>query len=98
LLLIAIIINMFIRVKNALTSDSRKEKEMPIYSYRCKDCQNTFDLLIGVTSDQAELKCEKCGSANIEKTMGSFSVRMGLATIPSGSGGSCSSGGCCPTY
>ncbi|MFC2165811.1 FmdB family zinc ribbon protein [Acidobacteriota bacterium] len=70
---------------------------MPIYSYHCKDCQNKFDLLIGVTADQTELKCDKCGSASIEKTMGSFSVRMGLSTIPSGSGGSCSSGGCCPT-
>ncbi|MGD8538623.1 MAG: zinc ribbon domain-containing protein [Candidatus Aminicenantes bacterium] len=70
---------------------------MPIYSYRCNKCQNEFDLLVGVTSDKAELKCSKCGSTKIEKKMSSFSCRMGLSTTPSSSGGACSTGGCCPT-
>jgi len=70
---------------------------MPIYTYRCKDCENSFDFLVGVTSDQAELKCDKCGSRNIEKTLGAFSVRMGASPFSGGAGGSCSTGGCCPT-
>lgn len=70
---------------------------MPIYSYRCKKCQNVFDLLVGVTSDKAELKCDKCGSTDVEKTLGTFSCRMGLSTTPGSLGGACSTGGCCPT-
>ncbi len=47
---------------------------MPLYSYVCKDCGETFDLLVGVTVQKTELKCRKCGSEHIEKTFGSFSM------------------------
>ena len=63
---------------------------MPIYTYICKDCREKFDLLVGVTSEKVELKCKKCNSKNIEKTIGSFSVGS-----PSGKSGS--SGSSCPT-
>jgi len=65
---------------------------MPIYTYECKDCSEKFDLLIGVTSEKTELKCRKCNSKNIQKTISSFSVgnKSGL------SGSSCSTG-TCPT-
>ena len=69
---------------------------MPIYSYNCKKCSSTFDLLVGVTADSGEKKCPQCGSEKIEKTLSSFSFRMGQSSSGS-SGGSCSSGGCCPT-
>ena len=69
---------------------------MPIYSYHCNDCGNRFDLLVGVTADSKEKKCTECGSKNIEKTLSSFSFRMGPSSTGSPSG-SCSTGGCCPT-
>ena len=63
---------------------------MPIYTYICKKCGEKFDLLIGVISEKVELKCSKCGSKEIRKVPGSFSVGK--------SGGqSSSSGGICPT-
>jgi putative FmdB family regulatory protein len=61
---------------------------MPIYTYICKDCKARFELLVGMTSEKTELKCEKCGSKNIERTFEAFSV---------GKGGSGSSGPSCPT-
>ena len=61
---------------------------MPIYTYVCKDCGERFDLLVGMTSEKAELQCTKCSSKNIEKIFGAFSV---------GKGGSGSSGSSCPT-
>jgi len=67
---------------------------MPIYAYRCQDCSHTFDLLVGVTAEAPELKCPKCGSGEIQKTMGSFAVRMGTS---SSSASSCTTGTCCPT-
>ncbi len=72
---------------------------MPIYTYRCRKCRHHFDLLVGVTSDSAELKCTACGAADVEKTLSSFSVRMGSSN-PSTSGpplSGCASGSCCPT-
>ena len=47
---------------------------MPIFSYICNDCGEKFDLLVGVTVQQEELKCTKCKSQNIKKTIGTFSL------------------------
>ena len=65
---------------------------MPIYAYECKNCGEKFDLLIGVTSEKTELKCKKCNSKNIQKTISSFSV----GNKSSFSGPSCPTG-TCPT-
>lgn len=67
---------------------------MPIYAYVCKDCGAKFEMLVGVTLEEKELKCEKCGSKNVQRTLDSFSI--GSAGSPSGSSGSCSTG-TCPT-
>jgi len=66
---------------------------VPIYSYACKDCGHKFDLLVGVISEKPEFKCEKCGSENIEKLLGSFSVRSSGGKAGS-SGDSCPTGTC----
>ena len=68
---------------------------MPVYTYICKDCNENFDLLVGVTSEKAELKCKKCGSKNIEKTLSSFSV--GDSGSKSSSSGPICPTGTCPT-
>ena len=66
---------------------------MPIYTYVCKECGENFELLVGVTAERVELKCTKCGSDNIEKTVSSFSV--GNSTSKSNSSGiSCPTGTC----
>ena len=66
---------------------------MPIYTYACKDCGEKFDLLIGMTSEKTELKCKKCNSKNIQKTLSLFSVgnRGGKSAF---SGPSCPTGTC----
>jgi len=66
---------------------------VPIYTYICKGCGEKFDLLVGMTSEKTKLKCEKCGSKNIEKVFGSFSVR-GSKGKASSSGGICPTGTC----
>ncbi|MFH1771265.1 MAG: zinc ribbon domain-containing protein [Candidatus Omnitrophota bacterium] len=63
---------------------------MPVYTFICKDCGEKFDLLIGVTSEDAELKCGKCGSKKVEKVFSNFSVG-------SSHGKSDPYGGTCPT-
>jgi len=64
---------------------------MPIYSYVCKDCDEKFDLLVGVTAEKEELKCKKCGSKNITKEISSFGVGKSSG---SSSDSSCPSGTC----
>ncbi|PIU83952.1 MAG: FmdB family transcriptional regulator [Elusimicrobia bacterium CG06_land_8_20_14_3_00_38_11] len=61
---------------------------MPMYTYICKDCGQSFELLVGINAGKEELKCEKCGSKNIQRT---------VATFNTGSGGSSSSSSSCPT-
>lgn len=67
---------------------------MPVYTYICKDCNEKFDLLIGVTSEKPELKCRKCNSKNIERLLSAFSVGGPRDKFSSGS--SCPTG-TCPT-
>ena len=47
---------------------------MPIYTYICKDCGERFDVLLGVTLEKKEVKCEKCNSKNIQRALSSFTV------------------------
>ncbi|MBN2144042.1 MAG: zinc ribbon domain-containing protein [Candidatus Aureabacteria bacterium] len=50
---------------------------MPVYSYRCKDCNEPFELLVGVTSEKTEFQCHKCKSTRIEKMISGFSIGGG---------------------
>ena len=71
---------------------------MPVYTYVCKDCKEKFDLLVGMTSEKTKLKCKKCGSRNVEKTLASFSVGDSSSGKSKSSGPSCSSGTCPACY
>ena len=50
---------------------------MPIYTYLCKKCNEKFDLLVGIGRADEEIKCKKCGSKDIQKTLTSFNVGSG---------------------
>jgi len=62
---------------------------MPIYTYKCKECQAAFDRIEGVIADPGEIKCPECGSREADKCFTSFNVGK--------SGSSCGSSGYCPT-
>jgi len=62
---------------------------MPIYSYICEDCGEKFDLLLGMTFKKTELKCKKCDSKNIKKTLSYFSVGKSNPSGPSCPTGTC---------
>ena len=63
---------------------------MPLYTYICKECGETFELLVGVTSEKKKPECKTCKSRNIERIIGKFSVGKSQG----GSGSSCPSGTC----
>ena len=53
---------------------------MPTYTYACKKCEHIFDAFHGMSATP-KLKCEECGSARVEKQLGT-----GAGIIFKGSG------------
>lgn len=65
---------------------------MPIYEYRCLDCQTDFEDLIRNKADEEALECPSCRSKNLVKQMSAFGVQ-GAVEKPI-TAGSSSCGGC----
>ena len=50
-----------------------REVAMPVYYYICKDCQNSFELVLTLNEhDKEHIKCPKCGSKNVEQDAVAF--------------------------
>jgi len=58
---------------------------VPIYTYKCEDCGEEFDLLIGVVADSDKLKCKKCSSRKLKRIFSGF----GIGGNKSGGSSSC---------
>jgi putative FmdB family regulatory protein len=62
---------------------------MPIYEYRCEECNEPFEVFVRSSSHKTNPTCPKCGSQKVKKAVSLFGV--GGASGNS-LGGSCSSG------
>ena len=40
---------------------------MPLFEFRCVDCEKRFTFLVGVIADNDQAKCPRCGSAQLKK-------------------------------
>lgn len=51
---------------------------MPIYTYRCKECQHEFDLIQKITDDKFEkYHCKKCDKeVEVSRLIGNTSFRL----------------------
>ncbi|PIP41186.1 MAG: FmdB family transcriptional regulator [Desulfobacterales bacterium CG23_combo_of_CG06-09_8_20_14_all_51_8] len=73
---------------------------MPIYEFQCADCGAKKEILFRTSDDKVEMKCDQCGSENLQRLMSStsFSISAG-SNAPKAS---CKShqcgGGSCATY
>jgi putative FmdB family regulatory protein len=65
---------------------------MPIYAYRCKDCEEPFELFVRSVNATVEPVCPKCGSEHIAKQVTAVST-VGAA----GSGPGASAAACAPS-
>jgi putative FmdB family regulatory protein len=64
---------------------------MPIYEYRCKDCETVFETFVSSISDADKVVCKKCGKKNVEKQISSFSkMSSGSTSVPAGALSGCS--------
>ncbi|MDF1615551.1 FmdB family zinc ribbon protein [Desulfurivibrio dismutans] len=67
---------------------------MPIYEYRCQDCQALFELMVSNCQVPAGVKCTKCGSRRTQKTISAASYRVSSgkgAGVPAGALTGCAS-------
>lgn len=63
---------------------------MPIYEYRCEECEHGFELLVRSLSQQVEPTCPRCGSLRVKKAISLFGVEGSVGS--SASGASCDTG------
>jgi len=40
---------------------------VPLYEYRCNECERRFSLLVGVTAKKPKHVCPRCGSRKLTK-------------------------------
>lgn len=71
--------------------NTRKEKSMPLFEYRCRKCGHVTEFLESPDNDSKH-QCEQCGSRNTEKVFSAFAVKG--STSSRSSGASCPSGTC----
>ncbi len=79
---------------------------MPIYEYRCADCDRSFEILMRSGHDD-DAECPHCSGRRLERELSTFAARSGNgngaveggAMCPNGgarmgAGGCCGAGGC----
>jgi putative FmdB family regulatory protein len=74
---------------------------MPIFEYKCNDCNKKFDVLHKSSANQEEVVCPDCLSKNHQKLFSSFTASAGLQSfdrVPPCANGNCGmssmNGGC----
>ena len=73
---------------------------MPIFEFKCSDCEEFFEFLFRNSDEEKEMKCPKCGSFAIERviSMTNFSIsgtpRGGSKPTVSKQERNCSCGSC----
>jgi putative FmdB family regulatory protein len=61
---------------------------MPIFEFRCRKCEGTFELLC-FSREGCDAECPSCGGKDLEKLLSSF------CSHPTGSGKSADAGSSC---
>lgn len=71
---------------------------MPIFEYRCSDCNSSFDILHKGAENQDLIQCPECDSRNAVKKFSTFAASVSSGTSASFDAG-CSTGSCdVPSY
>ena len=70
---------------------------MPVYDYRCTNCNSTYDVFHKGQEVREDVVCPSCGSTNHKKLMSIPVVSIGASSTKSqcSDGASCDTGGCC---
>jgi putative FmdB family regulatory protein len=66
---------------------------MPLYEYRCGECEHHFEALAPAGRADEE-PCPECGAAGPRRLLSVFSAPRGASAVARGGDGA-SAGGCC---
>jgi putative FmdB family regulatory protein len=66
---------------------------MPLYEYRCKDCDEMFEKMIRWSETSLSPECPNCQSLNTQKKMSHIAAIGSSIKANPGSGSSCGSNG-----
>jgi putative FmdB family regulatory protein len=67
---------------------------MPLYEYKCLDCETIFDALRGMADADKPIACPNCESERTGRQVSLFAA-VGSAGVIAGAGSSC--GSCTPS-
>lgn len=82
------------RYNKPVKSKRPRVKSMPLYEYKCSDCETRFDALRSMADADAPIACPKCTSGNTRRAISLFAA-IGSEGIIAGAGSSC--GSCTPS-
>ncbi|HZF08546.1 MAG TPA: zinc ribbon domain-containing protein [Thermoanaerobaculia bacterium] len=68
---------------------------MPLYEYRCSDCDHRFEILQRIGQGADGLACPKCGVPHLEKQFSTFSASTATGGGAMESAPSCGAPSCC---
>ncbi len=68
---------------------------MPIYDYRCKDCNTVYDVYHKVKEIVDDIICPSCGSKNYIKLISAPSISFSSSTSVSSTNHTPCDSGCC---
>jgi putative FmdB family regulatory protein len=60
---------------------------MPIYEYRCRECDHRFEKLVSMSTPEAEIECPSCNEKEVEKVLSVFASRVGHDVAPMAASG-----------
>lgn len=64
--------------------EKNSEIVMPIYVYRCKSCEKTFEELVRSMDTSETIPCPGCGSEELERMQASFATSTAPSSAASG--------------
>ena len=67
---------------------------MPLYEYKCADCEKGFDALRSMSDADALIACPRCDSESTRRMISLFAA-IGSRGVIAGAGSSC--GSCAPS-
>lgn len=79
-----------------IVPETREDVQMPIYDYRCNECQSTYDVFHKVREVLEDVVCPHCGSAKHMRLISA--ARVGKSTRAQATASElppCADGNCC---
>jgi putative FmdB family regulatory protein len=82
----------------ARNTGNEKENVLPIYEFKCMQCEEFIEILVMNSDEKVELVCPKCKGEELERVLSSTNYSMNDAPASQGSASAttrtCSSGSC----